>query len=157
MYQKLLVESATIRLSQQPFHIPSYYKLLLQNLYNLLQNLDKKTYIMCRFLRCEKSISLSESLRFANKTRALRRKKKCAQTGAVLFLQQKTVRSRGKYKIIIKFNFLWSTQELNFWPIVFFNIYKRLNKVKFHENYTFRSWYSFSSNRQQFGKITKLG
>ena len=50
---------------------------------------------MCGFLRSKKSIWLSESLHFANKTWALRRKRKCAQTNRVLSVQQKTVRSRS--------------------------------------------------------------
>ena len=87
-------------LSQQQYGFRNNHStsLAITDLYeNLLQKLDKKTYIMCGFLRSEKSIWLCESLYFANKTRALRRKRKCAQTNTVLSLQQKTVRSRGKY------------------------------------------------------------
>ena len=53
---------------------------------------------MCGFLRSKKSIWLSESLDFANKTRAIRRKRKCTQTSTVLSPQQQTVRWGGNIK-----------------------------------------------------------
>ena len=79
-------------LSQQQYGFRNNHStsLAITDLYaNLLQNLDKKTYIICGFHRFKKSVWLSESLHFANKTRALRRKKKCAQTNTVVSLQRK--------------------------------------------------------------------
>ena len=61
---------------------------------NLLHNLNNKLISCAVFLDLRKAF---DSVNFANKTRALRGKRKCAQTNTVLSLQQKTVGSRGKY------------------------------------------------------------
>jgi len=90
-----LVESATIRFRNFTTTIPHPW--LLQTCTKTFFITSIKTYIMCGFLRSTKNIWLSESLHFANKTRALRRKRKCALTSTVLSPQQKTVCSRGKY------------------------------------------------------------
>jgi len=64
---------------------------------------------------------------------------------------------KGKYETIYKFNFFWGPPGFQFRPNVFFNIYKRLTRFKFYENYNICWWYSSYSNRQHSGKITKLG
>jgi len=85
----------------------------------------KRTMDMSGFLRSNKSIWLSESLYFANKTWALRRR------GNVLKLIQSYLSNRKQYvqggyiKSSLNSIISWVTQSLILGPL-FFNIYKRL-------------------------------
>ena len=108
---------------------------------------------MCSFLRSKKSIWLSVSLYFANKTRAFRNKRKCTQTNTVLSFQQKTVRSREKYEIILKFNYFWVPPGINFRPIVFLIFINDLPKSNSIKNILFADDTVLVQSDNNLGKL----